>query len=67
MWTPAPFVMEQDKKELEADQHEEKIKIAWRYETMKQFQTTVESNQYVISQFWPTGFICLRSVPNQVI
>ena len=66
MWTPAPFVAEQDRRELEADQHEEKIKIAWRYETMKQFQTTVESNQYVISQFWPAGFVCLRPTFNQV-
>ena len=49
MWTPASFVAEEDKTELEADQQEEKIKIAWRYETMKQFQTTIESNLYVIS------------------
>ena len=57
MWTPVSFVAEQDKKELEADQHEEKIKIAWRYETMKQFQTTIESNQYVTPQFSPVGFV----------
>ena len=63
MWTTVPLAAEQDKK-LEADQHEEKIKIAWRYETMKQFQTTVESNQYAISQFWPAGFVCLRPVFN---
>lgn len=47
MWIPPSFVVEEDKKELEADQQEEKIKIAWRYEAMKQFQTTVESNQCV--------------------
>lgn len=57
MWTPVSFVAERDKRELEADQHEEKIKIAWRYETMKQFQTTVESNQYVTPQFSPVGFV----------
>jgi elongator complex protein 4 len=50
MWTPPSFVFEEDRKELEADQQEEKIKIAWRYETMKQFRTTIDSNQYVISQ-----------------
>ena len=66
MWTPPSFVAEEDKKELEADQQEEKIKIAWRYETMKQFQTTVESNQCVASQFWPTIFVFLRPVNNQV-
>jgi elongator complex protein 4 len=65
MWTPASFAAEQDRKELEADQHEEKIKIAWRYETMKQFQTTVESNQYVTSQFSPAGSVFLRPVCNQ--
>lgn len=59
MWTPAAFVAEQDRKELEVDQHEEKIKIAWRYEAMKQFQTTVESNQYVTFQFWIAGSVCL--------
>ena len=57
MWTPVSVVAEQDKGELEADQHEETIKIAWRYETMKQFQTTVESNQYVTPQFSPVGFV----------
>ena len=64
MWTPPSFIFEEDKKELEAHQQEEKIKIAWRYETMKQFQTTVESNQYVTSQFWPAGFVFLRLVDN---
>ena len=62
MWTPVSFVTEQDKKELEADRHEEKVKIAWRYETMKQFQTTVESNQCVASRFWLVGFFSLRHV-----
>ena len=33
-----------------AQKHDAKIKIAWRYEQMKQFQTTVSSsNQYVVS------------------
>ena len=62
MWTPTSFVAEEDKKEIEADRQEEKIKIAWRYETMKQFQTTVESNQYVASQLWSTGYVFLRPV-----
>ena len=66
MWTPPSFVTEQDKKELEADEQEEKIKIAWRYESMKQFQTTVESNQYVASQFWSVSIVFLRPANNQV-
>ena len=28
--------------------HDAKIKIAWRYEQMKQFETTVNPNQYVV-------------------
>lgn len=66
MWTSTSFFAEEDKKEVEADQQEEKIKIAWRYETMKQFQTTVESNQYVAPQFRPTGVVFLRPVDNQI-
>jgi elongator complex protein 4 len=66
MWSPASFAPEEDKKDIEADQQEEKIKIAWRYETMKQFQTTVESNQYVASQFGLVGFVLLRPVYNQI-
>lgn len=66
MWTPASFTVEEDKMEPEAVQQEEKIKIAWRYEAMKQFQTTVESNQYVVSQFWPIGFVFLRLTDNQI-
>ncbi len=37
-----------DDEEERASEHDTKIKIAWRYEQMKQFQTTVQSSsQYV--------------------
>lgn len=54
MWTPAgssasaPAVDEEQEQKAEGE--DAKIKIAWRYEQMKQFQTTVAaSNQYVPS------------------
>jgi elongator complex protein 4 len=42
---------------------QEKIKIAWRYEEMKQFQTTVTSSSYVCTiifllYFFPSSFLC---------
>lgn len=51
MWIPPNGPISEDKQEQDAAQQDEKIKIAWRYETMKQFQTTVDSisNQYVVS------------------
>lgn len=40
----------EDEEDETAQDHDAKIKIAWRYEQMKQFQTTVSSsNQYVVS------------------
>jgi len=40
----------EDEEDEKANQQDEKIKIAWRYEQMKQFQTTVpSSNSYVCS------------------
>lgn len=40
----------EDEEDENAKKHDAKIKIAWRYEQMKQFQTTVSSStQYVVS------------------
>lgn len=45
---PTPAAEEDE--EEQAKDHDAKIKIAWRYEQMKQFQTTVPtSSQYVVS------------------
>ncbi len=57
MWMPgsaassSSVVEESEKNGGEAGEGQDtKIKIAWRYEQMKQFQTTVSSsNQYVVS------------------
>lgn len=39
----------EDEEDVKANQHDDKIKIAWRYEHMKQFRTTVPYNSYVSS------------------
>ena len=69
MWTqgtPAsgagavPIPSAGDGDEENAAEEEARIKIAWRYEQMKQFQTTVPtSNQYVVSS------LCVRRVSNE--
>lgn len=42
-----------DEEDESAKNHDAKIKIAWRYEQMKQFQTTVSSaSQYVVSSLY---------------
>lgn len=58
MWMPgsAPSIPVQSNATEDADdemasQHDDKIKIAWRYEQMKKFQTTVSSNSYVSPLF----------------
>ncbi|KAG2146551.1 PAXNEB-domain-containing protein [Suillus bovinus] len=42
--TPAEASTVEDADDEKASQHDDKIKIAWRYEQMKKFQTTVSSN-----------------------
>lgn len=58
MWLPASdtaapaaaLLTAAEEEEETAKDHDTKIKIAWRYEQMKQFQTTVSSStQYVVS------------------
>ena len=58
MWLPGsntgvpstPSAIADDEDDEATKSHDAKIKIAWRYEQMKQFQTTVpSSNQYVVS------------------
>ena len=49
--TQAPPTAAEDEEDERASEHDTKIKIAWRYEQMKQFQTTVQSpSQYVALQ-----------------
>ena len=51
---PSPTNNRQDDEEDESSKnHDAKIKIAWRYEQMKQFQTTVPSaSQYAFALFY---------------
>lgn len=47
-------IVVEDGDDDKATQHDDKIKIAWRYEQMKKFQTTVpSSNAYVSSCIMP--------------
>ena len=65
MWTHAsgagavPIPSAGDGDEENAAEEEARIKIAWRYEQMKQFQTTVSAAQYVVSSksSYSTGVI----------
>ena len=46
---PSTALQKEEEDEEKAGEEDAKIKIAWRYEQMKQFQTTVpSSNQYVL-------------------
>jgi elongator complex protein 4 len=52
MWTPGgPSTGAALDDEEEKQNADSKVKIAWRYEQMKQFQTTITSDQYVRSLF----------------
>ncbi|KAI9058837.1 PAXNEB-domain-containing protein [Trametes sanguinea] len=42
---PSQSTAAEDEEDEKASEHDTKIKIAWRYEQMKQFQTTVPSGQ----------------------
>jgi elongator complex protein 4 len=45
---PAQASTAEDVDDDKASQHDDKIRIAWRYEQMKKFQTTVSSNSYEV-------------------
>jgi elongator complex protein 4 len=55
MWLPANYTgstsprLGDDEEEEHASQQDEKIKIAWRYDQMKKFQTTVSSSTPYVS------------------
>lgn len=67
MWLPGaamPVRSTEDDEDEKASQHDDKIKIAWRYEQMKKFQTTVSSSTSYVgscdaSSFWvkPTDIV----------
>lgn len=55
MWVPGGSAIVEPEPEAVKDAYEDsKIRIAWRYEQMKQFQTTVSSSkEYVVSSLTP--------------
>ncbi|KAF7982009.1 hypothetical protein HWV62_30244 [Athelia sp. TMB] len=60
MWLPgAPTTTStkpiEDDEDEKASQHDDKIKIAWRYEQMKKFQTTVSASSSYVSSY--KGFL----------
>jgi elongator complex protein 4 len=65
---PAKSHAIEDEEDDKASQHDEKIKIAWRYEQMKKFQTTVPSSTSYMSSFvvFRTGVNQMNSVCFQV-
>lgn len=62
MWLPGtlnqtpvkPNAIEEEEDE-KASQHDDKIKIAWRYEQMKKFQTTVSPSTSYVSSLGPSN------------
>ncbi|KIJ68240.1 hypothetical protein HYDPIDRAFT_81444 [Hydnomerulius pinastri MD-312] len=64
--TPAPTPPVNDEDEENAAQSEDKIKIAWRYEQMKTFQTTVTSSNSSTDDFCYTFDLTSR-IPTAVM
>ncbi|KAF9229503.1 PAXNEB-domain-containing protein [Gyrodon lividus] len=64
--TPSPPVNDDDDDEENVAQNEDKIKIAWRYEQMKRFQTTVMSRSLSADDFCNT-FDLTNRIPMTVI
>ncbi|KAJ3737021.1 PAXNEB-domain-containing protein [Lentinula guzmanii] len=59
--------LEEDAEDQKPTDEEQKIKIAWRYEQMKQFQTTVGSTSYVISEDFCRTFDLTTRIPSFTI
>ncbi|TFK57380.1 hypothetical protein OE88DRAFT_1671322 [Heliocybe sulcata] len=55
-----------EEEEEKASDHDSKVRIAWRYEQMKQFQTTVNSSNSSADEFCATFDLTCR-IPAQVI
>ncbi|KZT21654.1 PAXNEB-domain-containing protein [Neolentinus lepideus HHB14362 ss-1] len=74
MWTPGASgsvpstsgTPGDEEEEGKASDHDNKVKIAWRYEQMKKFQTTVDSPNSSTEEFCSTFDLTCR-IPEQVI
>ncbi|CCL98971.1 uncharacterized protein FIBRA_00979 [Fibroporia radiculosa] len=72
MWMPGPSAMGDtssigdDEGEGKADEHDAKIKIAWRYEQMKQFKTTVPTSNQLSEDYCRTFDLTCR-IPDSTV
>ncbi|KII93335.1 hypothetical protein PLICRDRAFT_131000 [Plicaturopsis crispa FD-325 SS-3] len=72
MWTPGgstgnvPAPSAEDEEDEKAGQHDDKIKIAWRYEQMKKFQTSVPSANSSTEEYCRTFDLTSR-IPAPII
>ncbi|PIL31614.1 hypothetical protein GSI_06316 [Ganoderma sinense ZZ0214-1] len=64
--TPTPPTSAEDEEDERASDHDTKIKIAWRYEQMKQFQTTVPSSSQSADEYCHTFDLTCR-IPEPTI
>ncbi|KAJ3711478.1 Elongator complex protein 4 [Lentinula raphanica] len=71
MWfhnpTSSKTTLEDDVEEQKPADEDQKMKIAWRYEQLKQFQTTVGSTSYVISEDFCQPFDLTSRIPLSII
>ncbi|KAI8980665.1 PAXNEB-domain-containing protein [Trametes punicea] len=63
---PSQVTAAEDEEDQRASEHDTKIKIAWRYEQMKQFQTTVPSPSQSADDYCRTFDLTCR-IPEAVI
>ncbi|KAH9944088.1 PAXNEB-domain-containing protein [Epithele typhae] len=64
--SPPPPTGAEDEEDERASEHDTKIKIAWRYEQMKQFSTTVPSSSQSADDYYHTFDLTCR-LPDAVI
>ncbi|KAI1793901.1 PAXNEB-domain-containing protein [Ganoderma leucocontextum] len=64
--TPTPPPRTEDEEDERASEHDTKIKIAWRYEQMKQFQTTVPASNQSTDEYCHTFDLTCR-IPESTI
>ncbi|KAG6887794.1 hypothetical protein C0995_012698 [Termitomyces sp. Mi166 len=69
MWSPPgrSSITDRDEDEKSRQQEDQKIKIAWRYEQMKPFQTTVSTSSYQSIDDYCHNFDLGGRVPTSVI
>ncbi|KIK71219.1 hypothetical protein GYMLUDRAFT_149590 [Collybiopsis luxurians FD-317 M1] len=67
MWFHSSASPEEAREDQKPPDEDQKIKIAWRYEQMKQFQTTVASASYVMSEDFCRTFDLTTRIPASTV